>query len=124
MKNMKEIKMRRVPQVVLYLLFAGCAFCAHASEQLNIILLMTDDQDYYDLGHHGNPDIETPTLDRFASEALTMHRFYVSLVLLIPCRDFSHRPGRIDPSVDGDFPSQQENWEQRTLKLTRRNAPG
>lgn len=78
MKNMKEIKMRRVPQVVLYLLFAGCAFCAHASEQPNIILLMTDDQDYYDLGHHGNPDIETPTLDRFASEALTMHRFYVS----------------------------------------------
>jgi arylsulfatase A len=44
----------------------------------NIILILTDDQDYFSLGFHGNPEIETPNLDTFASESLEMGRFYVS----------------------------------------------
>ncbi len=44
----------------------------------NIILVMTDDQGYGDLGTHGNDEIDTPNLDRFASESLGMDRFYVN----------------------------------------------
>ena len=43
----------------------------------NIILVVTDDQGYGDLGFHGNPEISTPNLDTFAHESLVMTRFYV-----------------------------------------------
>ncbi|MDA0347051.1 MAG: arylsulfatase [Verrucomicrobia bacterium] len=44
----------------------------------NIILVLTDDQDFYDLGFHGNPEVDTPNIDKFASDSLEMGRFYVS----------------------------------------------
>jgi hypothetical protein len=31
----------------------------------NVILMMTDDQGYGDLGYHGNEILKTPELDRF-----------------------------------------------------------
>ena len=46
----------------------------------NIILIMTDDQGYGDLGVHGNNTIQTPNLDAFARESLEMIRFYVEPV--------------------------------------------
>lgn len=46
----------------------------------NVLLILTDDQGYGDLGHHGNPDISTPNLDRFARESVQFDRFYVSSV--------------------------------------------
>ncbi len=46
----------------------------------NIILIMTDDQGYGDLGVHGNPIIKTPVLDRLASESVEIDPFYVSPV--------------------------------------------
>jgi arylsulfatase A len=46
----------------------------------NIILLLTDDQGYGDIGIHGNDKIQTPNLDRFATEGVEFTRFYVSPV--------------------------------------------
>ena len=46
----------------------------------NIILVVTDDQGYGDLGIHGNREISTPNLDAFAHESLEMTRFYVEPV--------------------------------------------
>ena len=46
----------------------------------NILLIMTDDQGYGDLGFHGNPQIRTPNLDRFARESVRLKSFYVSPV--------------------------------------------
>jgi arylsulfatase A-like enzyme len=46
----------------------------------NILLIMTDDQGYGDLGCHGNPRIRTPNLDRFARESVRLKSFYVSPV--------------------------------------------
>ncbi len=46
----------------------------------NILLVMTDDQGYGDLGLHGNPILETPVLDRFAVQGARFDRFYVSPV--------------------------------------------
>lgn len=46
----------------------------------NVVLIMTDDQGYGDLGFHGNPVIQTPHLDRLAHESARLTRFYVSPV--------------------------------------------
>ncbi len=46
----------------------------------NIVLILTDDQGYGDLGFHGNPKIRTPHLDRFAGESVRLKSFYVSPV--------------------------------------------
>ena len=39
---------------------------------------MTDDQGYGDLGFHGNEKIDTPVLDRLASQSVRFDRFFVS----------------------------------------------
>lgn len=46
----------------------------------NIILVMTDDQGYGDLGVHGNPRLRTPNLDRLARDGARFDAFYVSPV--------------------------------------------
>ncbi|MCD6308800.1 MAG: arylsulfatase, partial [Candidatus Latescibacteria bacterium] len=43
----------------------------------NVVLIMTDDQGYGDLGCHGNDLIRTPNIDRLAGESLELTRFYV-----------------------------------------------
>lgn len=44
----------------------------------NIILIMTDDQGYGELGCHGNKIIKTPNLDRLYSESIRFTDFHVS----------------------------------------------
>ncbi|MGH7822732.1 MAG: sulfatase-like hydrolase/transferase, partial [Candidatus Binatia bacterium] len=44
------------------------------------ILILTDDQGWWDIGTHGNPYIETPSMDRLASEGINYRRFYASPV--------------------------------------------
>lgn len=51
-----------------------------ATERPNIVLIITDDQGYGDLGFHGNPDIQTPTLDSLAHRSTRFPYFYVSPV--------------------------------------------
>jgi arylsulfatase len=46
----------------------------------NVVLIMTDDQGYGDLGFHGNPDIRTPVLDSLARRSTRFSQFYVSPV--------------------------------------------
>lgn len=43
----------------------------------NVILIMTDDQGYGDLGCHGNPWIETPNLDQLHKESVRLVDFHV-----------------------------------------------
>ena len=46
----------------------------------NIVLVVTDDQGYGDLGIRNNPHLKTPNLDRFAREGIQLDRFYCSPV--------------------------------------------
>lgn len=46
----------------------------------NILLVMTDDQGWGDVYSHGNSKIDTPVLDRLATEGARFDRFYVSPV--------------------------------------------
>lgn len=43
----------------------------------NVILIVTDDQGYGDLGCHGNPVLRTPHLDQLASESFRLTNFHV-----------------------------------------------
>lgn len=44
----------------------------------NVILVMTDDQGYGDLGCHGNPILKTPHLDKLHGESIRFTDFHVS----------------------------------------------
>lgn len=46
----------------------------------NIVLIMTDDQGYGDLGVTGNPYIHTPHIDQFAAQSTHFSNFYVDPV--------------------------------------------
>lgn len=43
----------------------------------NVVLIITDDQGYGDLGLHGNDKIKTPNLDRLGRESVQLAQFYV-----------------------------------------------
>ena len=51
-----------------------------AKRRPNVILVMTDDQGYGDVGTHGNPILKTPHIDRFGEHSIELTRFYVSPV--------------------------------------------
>ena len=44
----------------------------------NVILIITDDQGYGDVGAHGNPIIKTPNIDDFHKESYHLTNFHVS----------------------------------------------
>lgn len=50
---------------------------AKATSSPNVIIIMTDDQGYGDLGCHGNPAIKTPNLDRLHTESVRLTDFHV-----------------------------------------------
>ena len=61
------------------LVWVGCMSASDDSKpsKPNIILIMTDDQGWAQVGFHGNPHIRTPTLDRMAAESTEFTQFYV-----------------------------------------------
>jgi arylsulfatase A-like enzyme len=64
---------------VLLFSFLFFAHLLHAASKLpNIIIVMTDDQGYGDLGFTGNPIIHTPHIDAFAKESIRFTDFHVS----------------------------------------------
>ena len=58
--------------------FASFASCAEKAQQPNVLLILTDDQGWGDVGANGNRLINTPTLDRLYSESVVMNHFFVS----------------------------------------------
>ncbi len=52
----------------------------------NIIVILTDDQGYADVGFHGSPDIRTPNIDRIAKNGVVCTEGYVSYAVCGPSR--------------------------------------
>jgi arylsulfatase A len=79
-------------RVLLVALAIGCASPAvgiaqSAREtQPNVVLIITDDLGWADLGSYGATDIRTPNLDRLASEGLRLTDFYANGVTCSPTR--------------------------------------
>src|SRR5262245_6205748 len=74
---------------------------AGAADRPNVLLVITDDQGYGDLGVHGNPIVRTPNLDAFAKQSTWLKNFYVSPVCS-PTRSslltglYNYRTGIVD----------------------------
>ena len=65
--------------ICCWLLFS-VAGVAQEKKRPNVIIVMTDDQGYGDLGITGNPHVKTPKIDAFATESIRFNNFYVSPV--------------------------------------------
>ena len=72
----------------LVLLFGGLAFAwgldAARAAPPNVVLIIGDDQAWGDFGFMGHPSVQTPRLDRLASESLVYTRGYVPSSLCRP----------------------------------------
>ena len=59
---------------ILLLSFTLCASALAAEQKPNIILIISDDQGFLDYGFTGNKVVQTPNLDRMASQSLLYTR--------------------------------------------------
>ena len=72
-----------------------------AADTPNVLIVITDDQGFGDLGAIGNPVIRTPSLDAFARQSVWLKNFYVSPVCS-PTRSslltglYNYRTGIVD----------------------------
>ena len=64
--------------ILLLILFISCT--KQVEQKPNIILIITDDQGYGDIGYNGNSHIKTPNLDLLATNSMRFNNFYVSPV--------------------------------------------
>jgi arylsulfatase len=94
---------------------------AQKIQRPNVVLIITDDQGYGDLGFTGNPHVKTPVLDNFARESIRFNQFYVSPVCA-PTRAslmtgrFSLRTGVRDTYNGGAIMSPEEVTIAEMLK--------
>ncbi len=67
-----------------FLLFLLSFATTSLSKPPNVVLILSDDQSYTDYGFMGHPHIETPHLDKLASESALFRRGYVPTALCRP----------------------------------------
>lgn len=65
---------------------AGPAVAQQAAPRPNVVLIITDDMGWADLGSYGARDVRTPNLDRLAREGVRLTDFYANGVLCTPTR--------------------------------------
>ncbi|WP_372796656.1 sulfatase [Pontiella sp.] len=69
-------------------LFAGICLCAATvvAAPPNVVIVLTDDQGYADLGCFGGEHVKTPRIDRMAEEGARLTSFYVAGSVCTPSR--------------------------------------
>lgn len=80
--------MKKITWILLLLIWAGLSFAQKraALERPNIIIILTDDQGYADVGFNGSKDIPTPGIDRIAKNGVVFSSGYVSYAVCGPSR--------------------------------------
>lgn len=75
------MKFTKTP-IALTIVLILCTLIGLAQEKPrpNVIIIITDDQGYGDLGITGNPHVKSPVIDQFARESIRFNNFYVSPV--------------------------------------------
>ncbi len=58
----------------------------HAQDKPNVLVILTDDQGYKDLGSYGATDIQTPNLDLIAEKGVKFTQFYAGAPVCSPSR--------------------------------------
>lgn len=77
--------MKKLVKLLLITLL-GLSSCKGQPQKPNIILIMTDDQGWYDVGFNGNGEIKTPNLDQLAVNGVIFDRFYAASAVCSPTR--------------------------------------
>ena len=71
------------PSISLLILLLGLSILGHTQDtrsKPNVLIIITDDQGYGDMGYYGNTIIKTPHLDALAQESVRFNHFLVSPV--------------------------------------------
>ena len=91
MNNVREIlncclKWHSLCGLLLLTFFLPSAALTGAAESAppNVVLILSDDQHWSDYGFMGHEHLQTPALDRLASESLVFRRGYVPFSLCCP----------------------------------------
>ncbi|MDT0552695.1 glycoside hydrolase family 2 TIM barrel-domain containing protein [Urechidicola vernalis] len=71
--------------IAIAILFS-CALFAQKNDAPNIIIILTDDQGYKDVGFNGSKDIPTPNIDQIAKNGVVFTNGYVSYAVCGPSR--------------------------------------
>ncbi|WP_345075940.1 arylsulfatase [Flavivirga amylovorans] len=61
----------------LFVLLLTIFLLSNAQQKPNVIIMVTDDQGYGDIGAHGNTIINTPAMDKLHSESIRLTNFHV-----------------------------------------------
>lgn len=76
-----------VPKMLGIVLGSVAALSAESTESRpNIVFLLSDDQTAYSVGSYGNPDVQTPHLDRLAAEGLSFDNHYDTTAICMASR--------------------------------------
>jgi arylsulfatase A len=93
------------------------------TQQPNIILILADDLGYADLGCYGNPLVQTPHLDRMASEGMRFTDFHSNGPMCSPTRA-SILTGRYQQRVGVDGVGDRLNTDAITIAQRLRDDAG
>lgn len=107
---------------LLLLIICGVLPTLQAADQPNLIIVLTDDQGYHDVGFNGCTDIPTPHLDRLAADGVKFTDSYVSFPVCGPSRAglltgrYQDRFGfTTNPSIDPSNPQSGLPLEEETI---------
>jgi len=121
----------RIALVVLVILNLGCSKTVDKSNTLkpNLIVIMTDDMGYADVGFNGCTDIPTPNIDRIADQGVKFTEGYVTFPVCGPSRAgfltgrYQDRFGfTTNPSIDPGNPISGLPLEEETMAQVLRKA--
>jgi len=116
------------PVGILALLTIGLPPLAHAQAadpaRPNVVLIMTDDMGWADIGSYGAPDVNTPNIDSLARDGIRLTDFYANGVLCTPTRAglisgrYQQRYG-----LEAALPNDGAPGSERGLPATGRSLP-
>src|SRR4249919_937362 len=77
---------RTVPVVIAMLAVCGAPAGAQVPSRPNVVLIVTDDVGYGDIGSYGAPDVKTPNIDGLAKDGVRLTDFYANGATCSPTR--------------------------------------
>lgn len=100
---------------LLLCLIAGITLSVEAADRPNIVMIVSDDHGWTDYGFMGHRVIQTPHLDRLASQSLVFKRGYVPSSLCCPSLatiitglyPHQHKVTSNDPPIPAGLPNRQ-----------------
>jgi arylsulfatase A-like enzyme len=106
--------------ILCVFLFVPFSILAQKKDAPNIIIILTDDQGYTDVGFNGSTEIPTPNIDRIAKNGVVFTNGYVSYAVCGPSRaglmtgryqdrfDFGRNPLLAPNDIDQEVPVEEE----------------